>query len=206
MSATETLPFPIGQTFFTDQTVDNTNNSPTNLGGKDYWVEDVDHSASSGAKTHRSGRRRRLRVVKNDSGITLLPKRVVRYSNTAGERGTHVDGYTRLTAEDWAGVVDEFLPSTGVADGDWFYIAVEGPAVCLMPLSQVADITVGTAMVALTAVTSGSSTSGAVAAQDISGATQPLAEQVMNLIGRAMSTVGSASTGGAILVDLVGRY
>ena len=72
----------------------------------------------------RSNRTIRLRRVLNDSGGALLPKRVVQYK--AAGWGTTIGGYAGAT-ERGDGVVDEFLPAAGVADGAYFWMVVDGP-------------------------------------------------------------------------------
>jgi len=76
----------------------------------------------------RSGREVLMRLVKNDSGGELLPGRGVAYKATGADNfGKVVGGYSGA-GEKVDGVVDWTLPSAGVPDGKWFWMAVpRGP-------------------------------------------------------------------------------
>ena len=194
---TKQLPFERGTTANTGQTVDST--TLDNLEGKEYMVED--YSPSTGL--NRTGHMVKLRVVRNKAAAALLPKRLVTFSTTAGKYGNQVTGYADTTAEN-AYPVDEYLPAAGVAVDDLFYIVVEGPAVVLSDLAGGATnlVPVGTVLVALTAVTSGATTAGRVAPQDLTGATSPLALQVQNRLGYALTARTTSNTDADILVNI----
>lgn len=84
---------------------------------------DVDFTASSLVKPQNTNTMVTCRLVKNSAGAALTPRQVVKYSTTAW--GTEV--LTVAGAGEVAdGVVDEYLPSAGVADGDYFWIVVKG--------------------------------------------------------------------------------
>lgn len=72
-----------------------------------------------------------------------------------------------------------------------------------MTTSLAADATnllpVGTILVALTAATSGSTTSGRPAPQDLTGATALLGNQIQNQIGTALSAKTTANTNADVL-------
>lgn len=202
MAHYENLPFPRGGTFFGGGTPSTTDGSD-NLEGKEYWCEDLDYSASSGVKPHRSGHLVRLRVVRNASGGALLPKQRVSFKATAGNYLIgQVDGKCNSTAQGATAVVDEFLPAAGVAANDLFYVVVEGPAMHLTDLAGGASnlINVGSLLVCLTAVTSGATTAGRVAPQDLTGATANLGIQIQNRIGYALSAKTTANTNADVLV------
>jgi hypothetical protein len=172
--------------------------------GREFEVEDID---PSNPRNHRTGHIIRLRLVKNSSGVALLPKYLVTFK--AGTNRTEVDGYARTTAADGKSVVpvDEFLPSTGVPNGEYFWVVVHGPAMCYMPASEVADITEEDVLVALTAAASThSTTAGRVAKQDLTGATAVLGNQVNGAFGRALSAKSSSSTNSNILVFVHNRW
>lgn len=189
------LPFELG-------TYDTTG-AFAHLLGREYVVEYRGKTAPTSPAP--GGRLRKVKLCFNNSGATLLPQRLVQPQLTAGAYGYNVAGYSRLTAERVIGGIDEFLPSAGVPDQAYFWVVVKGPAKLLMPLSQVADIAVGDALVAITAATTGATTAGRVASQDLTGATALLAQQVQNLVGYALSAVSSSSTTNTpILVDLAG--
>ena len=169
--------------------------------GKLYQHEDVDYNQTGGTKPKRSGKYVTVMLVKNNSGFALLPKRLVALSTTAGQVG-QVAGYTRTTAAQGY-PVDEFLPSAGVPDGAYFYIVVQGPAMCIVSLSDLAAVVnVGDYVVAITAATSGATTAGRIAAQDLTGATAVLAAQILNRVGRALTARTTANTNSDILLDI----
>lgn len=174
------------------------------LEGREFWMEDV--SPLSGVAVSRTGRLCKVRLVRNISGINLLPKRLVTFSATAGKYGARVDGYVDTTAEHCY-PVDEYLPAAGVPDQSLFYIVVEGPALVLTDLAGGANnlIALGGNVVGLTAATSGATTAGRLAPIDLTGATALLANQIMNRVGRALTARTTANTNADILVDC-GRW
>lgn len=195
------LPFERGQTASSGlATVDAT--TLDNLEGREYIVEDVNPATG----VLRTSRLVRLRCVRNKAAAALLPKRLVSFAATAGKFGAYVDGYADTTAEE-SYPVDEYLPSTGVAVDDLFYIVIEGPALVLTDLAGADNnvLPVGTVLVALTGATSGATTSGRVAPQDLTGATALLAKQIQNRIGYALTAKTTANTNADILCD-VGRW
>lgn len=216
----ESPPFERGATRYDGQTIDSNNLGGTEEEGKEYWFPDYDRSSAPPYK-HRTGRLVKCRVVRNASGIALLPKRLVRYQKTAGNYKERVDGYTTLTAEDFAGVVDEWLPTAGVPNNDLFYIVVEGPTEILLPLAGAdfpADIAIGDALVALTAATSQATTAGRVKRLNLAlltatstGTTDgtlanDVGTHVLNTIGRAMSAKTTANTNSGVLADIFRRF
>jgi hypothetical protein len=208
MAHTENPPFQRGTTWNDGRTIDSSNLGGPQLEGTEWEFEDIDYS-SVGAKAQRTNRKVRCRIVRNASGIALLPKRVVRFKNTAGnDRVGQVDGYTTTTAADFAGVVDEWLPSAGVPANDLFYIVIEGPTRTLTDIAGDADnvFSVGDVVVALTAATSQATTAGRVGPQDLTGATALLANQVQNRIGTALSAKTTANTNADLLIDMFRRW
>lgn len=155
-----------------------------------------------GAKPKTSSRKTTCILVRNVGATALLPGYAVTFA--AGYRGKRVDGYARTTAVSVAGIVDDQLPSGGVAVGDLFWLMVKGPALLKTSLAGNAEnvIAEGGVLVALTAATSGATTAGRVNAQLLTGATQPLADQIQNRIGVAMSAKTTANTNANVLVDL----
>lgn len=184
-----------------------------NLLGREWLFEDLDYSASyTGARKARTNRLVRCRLVKNGTGAALLPKRLAKFSTTAGEYGAVMNGYVATTAGR-AYPVDEFLPSAGVPDGAYFWIVVGGPAVVLTPLATGefnGDIAVGQVLVGLTAVTAGATTAGRVACQNITGSSQATDytfafDQIQNAIGKALTAKTTSQTNADILVE-VGKW
>lgn len=206
----ENPPWKRGDTFFgIGGTADSASGSQYE--GREYWMDDEDMSASTsgsaGIKSLRTNHKVRVKVVRNTDTSNMLPKRLVTFEATAGADGIQqVNGYSRLTAQRIAGVVDEWLPAVGVAPNDLFYIVIEGPTRCLMPLSNLgADVAVGDQLVSITAAASTSTTAGRLGQQDLTGATALLADQIRHAVGRAMSTALTNSTNSDLLVH-IGRF
>lgn len=173
--------------------------------GSQKVFEDIDYStAVRGQRTNYQVTRR---LVKNSSGITLLAKRTVQFK--AGTNRTEVDGYSTTTANDGKTVVvvDEWL-TAGVPDGSYFWVTVHGPTECLTDLAGGANnlIPEETVLVALTAATSGATTAGRVAPQDLTGATAVLGNQINGAFARALSAKTTANTNADILVFLGNRW
>jgi hypothetical protein len=205
----ENPPFQRGETFYQGATVPTPDASDmaSQLEGTEWEFPDLDYSVAGPTKPRRSPAMVRCRVVRNLNAAALLPKRLVSFQGTAGAAAFgRVDGYTTTTAALAAGVLDEYLPSAGVPANDLCYAVVKGPALCLTPLSnQSADVAVNGVLVAITGATSGSTTSGRVANQDLTGATALLANQVQSAVGRAMSSKLTNDTNNSILVYM-GMY
>ncbi len=216
MAKQDNLPFPIGTTFFDGQTADTTTNTAITLEGKEYTTEDLDYS-KTGAKPYRSARLRKLMIVRNVSGIAILPMRLVtlQITGTDGKFALgRVDGY--CTTGPGGNVqaafpVDEFLPTAGCPNNDLCYVTVEGPATVLTSMATTdfnnasSAISVGDWLVSATAATSQATTAGHVATQGLaSGAIATTAATLANLIqhrlGRALSAVTSANTNVALLM------
>jgi hypothetical protein len=170
-------------------------------GTEAYFKDEVPQTGMAPA-LKRSGRTKVCRLVRNSSGISLLPKRAVKWES--GYRGTRVDGYCAVTAAECAGIVDDQLPAGGVADDDLFWVVRKGPCLLLTDLAGGANnvFSDGTVVVALTAATSQATTAGRIAPQSLTGATAVLGGQIQNAIGKAMSAKTTANTNADILVDL----
>lgn len=171
--------------------------------GHEKAFTDMVAGTAGAIDTRRSDRKVYCRLVRNTAGVNLLPKLAVKYeTNYWGKR---VDGYTRLTNDDCAGIVDPLLPAAGVADDDLFWLVVKGPCLCTTGTGadQLNVITEGSAVVAVTAATSqASATAGRVVLQKLTGATEVLGKAVQNRIGRAMSAKTTANTDVDILIDV----
>jgi hypothetical protein len=185
------------------------------LVGKTWLFEDLDLTTSAtntGAKKHRTGKMVECMLVKNGSGGALLPKRLVTFKTSSGPDYVGVvDGYARTTA-DRGYPVDEFLPAAGVPDGGYFFIVVKGPATVITPLAGSefnGDVSVGSVLVALTAATSGATTAGRVAVQNITGSSQAtdytfIFNQIQNAVGRALSAKTTGNTNADLFLDVKG--
>jgi hypothetical protein len=113
-------------------------------------------------------------AVKNTSGSALVPGSVAKFKDAAIL--SEVDGLA-TTSTALMGVVDEYLPTAGVPDGEIFWLVVRGPS----------TVTKTATSVAAGASYGLSATAGSAAAQS----TNPL-------LGYAIAT--SATTSGRILV------
>lgn len=205
MARNENPPFARGETFYNGETIDSNDLGGTNLEGKEWVFEDV--NPNTGVK--RTERPVRCRVVRNTAAVALLPKRLASFEAGALEYGSRIDGYALNSAANTPNEgypIDEYLPAAGVPVNDLCYIVVEGPAEVLTSLADMAtDLDLGEWCVAVTAATSAATTAGRVIPQLLTGATAPLAANVQNRIGRALSLAITSSTNTATVID-VGKW
>jgi hypothetical protein len=161
--------------------------------GRDFQFEDRDYSSTSGAFPTLSNNMVTVRVVKNSSGIALLPSRLVRFK--AGTNCTEVDGYGFTTGDKPIAVVDEYLPSAGVPNGDYFFVVTHGPTSVLTDLAAGANNLVPeeSALIALTAASSQATTAGRVAPLDLT-ATDSTNKAIIGVFARALSAKTTAQT------------
>ena len=169
--------------------------------------DDVDPTVTTGAKTKRSNRTVTAMLVRNVAAAALLPKFIVKWKS--GKRNLQVDGYTCITNEAAAGVVDEFLGSAGVAVNDLFWIVVKGPTLIKTPLEGDGTnvINLDDILGALTAATSGATTAGrvgvvALTATSTGTTNGALGNALFNTFGRAMSAKTTANTNADVLCDV----
>jgi hypothetical protein len=102
-----------GETWYNGATIDTNNLSGLHLEGQEKVFEDILWSGTSGVKSDRSvspGKSVRCRLVRNMSGITLLPKKMVQLDASNPGR---VTGYVVNTGQRGF-PIDEFLPAAGV--------------------------------------------------------------------------------------------
>lgn len=198
----DALPFPIGGTAGVSGATD-----LAHLEGREFVIEDRDYSSSTGGP--RSGYTgpdsRIVKIVRNSSGVALLPCLAVQYRS--GYSGRQVVGYTATNPSRPAGFVDEFLPAAGVANNDLFYIAVSG--LVSYKVSATASEAVLVAGEYLTTVTAAASTTsttaGRLTAAVTSGATAVLAAQLLNVIGINVSAATTADTNTNKLMRILNR-
>jgi hypothetical protein len=208
MARNENPPFSRGETFFNGGTVDTTDKSGLEFEGKTWIFEDLQYNTPNlvGAKPARSNRDVKCMIVRNVSGVALLPGQLVNLQ-TGGTDGRYflgrVDGLAYVTAQR-AYPVDEWLPAAGCPNHDLCWIVVAGPASVLTALDGGSDnvFSVGSLVVALTAVTSQATTAGRVAPQDLTGATSLLGKQIQNAIGTALSAATTANTNKQLLIEV----
>lgn len=166
--------------------------------------------------------------VRNNSGVTLYPGRAVAWDPAA--RGRRVIGYTNTTAQEVAGIVDEYLTwANGVRNGDCFWLVVKGHCVIPQPEAQASfadSWAAGDILYALTHGAGSTAAQSAVATSEAGrltrwattfSATQTTdgtaARIVMNRVARVVSAISSARssqvvtspimmTTGGVLVDV----
>lgn len=190
-----------GETFYQGAAIDLNNLQGGQLEGQVKVFEDIQWDSAESAKPTRTGsapgRKVKCMLVRNLSGVTLYKKRIVSL-NPLTKRA---EGYTITTAQrGWP--VDEFLPDTGVPNGDLFWVVVEGPAIVrTLMASQTANIAVGDLIVAATvnAASTAAGTTGTPGRPDtisitaLTTAAQGLA--VVNHARNAMLAMSAATTG-----------
>jgi len=198
-------PFGLGQTLFsmgaTETTVknDSFHGLQSSAAYGDQWAGCVKEFTDVNPNTGlvRTNRRKVCVAVKNTFGTAgtdvLLPKRVVRFSLTAGKLLSEVDGYSAETNEERVGVVDEFLPSSGVAKGDIFWVTVDGPTEITHALSGT-NIAAGDRVCAITATASNVSAAGRVTPSSLTAGTANPGNNGIGVLGYALSAGTSGST------------
>jgi hypothetical protein len=92
-------------------------------------------------------------AVRNTSGAPLLPGAVVKFKKSAIL--DEVDGVAAAATDAPLGVVDEYLPPSGVANGDVFWLVVSGP----VAITTAATLAAG----ALVTATAGAAATGTAA-------------------------------------------
>lgn len=189
--------FELGETFYGIGGTPVAADSFTNL-GQEWWFNDPNYNMKM----------RKMRLVRNKSGINLLPKMAVRFkTSTANDPcgfETEIDGYGATTAERIV-LVDDQLPAAGVADGDVFWVCVEGEHLGITAKEADARnvINVGSFVAANSAAASTfSTTAGRLQVIDLSGATANLGNMILNAIGRAMTAQTTGNTNADIRVVL----
>lgn len=196
------IPFDRGQTYFGGNTTDST--SGEHLLGQTAEFHDKTYTGAGGVQypRHGGGVKNLCMLVRNTSGIALLPGRVAVWKT--GKRFKEVDGYVTTTAAEGAGVVDEWLPTAGVAANDIFWLMRKG--VTLGRMSNSADETAvtseGSVLCAMTAATSQATSAGRMRPVDWTTAATgvTLGNQIANAFGRAMSANTTAQTNRLLLV------
>lgn len=191
MARDENMPFPLGQTYFGGDTTVIDPVVGASLEGQEYVIEDDNLSNGTiGANVNRSGRRRKVRIVRNLNAAALLGGQIAKFSlagTLVGDIVGKVNGLV-ATAADKGAPVDEFLGVNGCLQNDLCYVVIDG-------LAQVKTDSAGTTTVAIGGVVvPGATTAGSVVAQDTTQTGANLFNQIQNAIGRAATAVAAAST------------
>jgi hypothetical protein len=134
----------------------------------------------------RSGKLKKCIAVRNVSGQVLRAKRAVAWKNGTTSLGNvanyrEVSGYSRLTNDAVAGIVDEFIPSSGVANNDIFWVTVEGPTELLVGQTVAVGDTVAAVTAHTTNATDSAGTGGYGATVSVTVAPQ------VGVLGRVVS-------------------
>lgn len=198
MPAQDQLPFAIGSTWFNGGTTDTT--SGAEWEGREFDILDLDYTTNPAKpRAFSNGTEiKRVRVVRNvcptgaGTSTAILPGMLCSFK--AGLYGKQVDGYvTTDAAEGYP--ADEFLPAAGCPQNDLFYITVSGPAGVMASVDATnANFSAGSVLVALTAATSGATTSGRVAPQTLNTTSTTLGNMVQNRVGVALSACTTGQT------------
>lgn len=203
MELDSALPFPLGETL-TGKNAAGTLINNDKL-GLIYKVPYQDLSASLIRTALQRNTYRPLIVValRNESGLTLQPKRVVRVSLTAGYSALEaVDGYTVTLGQKLAVFTDPFV--TSIADDDIFWGILSGPTIVKTAYVEAdfnGQIAVGAQLVAATGSTSGNSQNGRVSNVTLPGQTG--ATLAFNMAANLLAVALSARTTGNTDADLL---
>lgn len=191
-----------GKTYLTgpQRTADSTYTTSVALEGILKTFKDLDYSGTARVKAPRTGGEVVCRLVRNASGRTLLPKMAVVWK--PGFIGTRIAYFSATESGPVAGIVDEWLPSGGVANNDLFWLAVRGPSLCLKESSTTA-INYDDWVAAITAAASTTSTTaGRIRAVAATSESTTQLSHALNRIGRAMSTSNTSGASTDFLVHL----
>lgn len=178
-------PFALGQTLGVSSLTDGTG-----------WVGVVkqfpDVNPITGAI--RSNRIKTCVAVRNVATIALAPKRTVVFATAAGLGGlSTVIGYSAVLNAEHVGVVDEYLPTAGVAINDVFWVTVDGPTEVAGLVSGTA-IAAGDRIAAVSAAASTGLTAGRVGPSLLSAASTAAGDAGLGVIGYAMSASSTSAT------------
>ncbi len=186
-------PCPRGTVFYDDsRTVPAVAGDMNRLEGLPVCYEDISYVDKA---TKVSGREVKAILVKNVSGIALLPGTLVKWKT--GYVGRQVDGYTKETGDKVAGIVDDWLPAAGAADDQVFNLIIGGPV--RVRTNYLGDATTPIAVDDLIHSNTGSST---LVATDGAGKVATLSAAVTEaelgderaVIGRALSAATTAQS------------
>jgi len=186
-----------------NRTPDSTSTTTLAIRGIRKAFKDLDYTSGLTGTTTvlapRSGGNVECILVRNSSGIALTPGRLVTWKTNL--QGKEVDGYATTDFCQVAGVVDEFLPSTGVANNDYFWLVVKGP--CLV--KKAADtntLTKDVEVVAVTAASSQAAGAGRIQTLALANNATSNTSMALNKVGVAMSTSNTSGANVLVYLDL----
>ncbi len=209
----EAPPFQLGETLKGTMPGDSSTLINNDKLGVRHAFPHVDYSITGNTQSRSllSGHKICAIALRNESGVTLLGKRLALLTLTAGySQLKSVDGYARPYLVGKTILIDPWLPSGGVADDDIFWGIYQGPAMCLTPTVAadfVGAVTAGAPLVAATAATTQTSSAGRIANITLPGQTGDTqsVSAALNLIGFALSTKTTDLTNSDLLVNLALR-
>jgi hypothetical protein len=175
-----------------------------NLGGGNF---------ASGNKARLSGRSIIAVMLRNTSGGVLLGKRIGILDEVTAGYGLleTCSGYSDTLAQRNVVVVDDKLPSGGVADDDIFWGILQGPTTVLTPHVE-ADfngiISIGDPLVSSTATTTGATTAGRLSNVTVVGQTGGTQAFTMGrgVVATALSAATTGNTNSDLLVNACIQY
>jgi hypothetical protein len=168
-----------------------------NLEGMEYVVRDAGpNSPISSSPTQAPVK---IRCVRNLSGIYLLPRRMVTLDPTNNYRSSL--GYAQAASGELAFPVDEFLPATGVAPNDLFYVVTGGPSEVMLPATGMDTILVGSLIDILFATSGVTTTAGRVKLTTFPSSYASAADglAIANRLRNSLTSLTASSTANAIL-------
>lgn len=158
--------------------------------------QDINFGLAGSAKVLRTKNMVWGRWMRNVSGGALLPKRVVKckIDGTGNEVLGEFDGYAATIGTDYAaGVIDEWLPSTGCPDDDICFVVFRGPSKVTTAAAGDTTIIVGERLIF--------ATDGKVVGQDLNPAAgTATSNQLNSFVGRATNAVNAINTD--VLADI----
>ncbi len=211
------IPFGLGSTFYGPTQSIDVSSTYANVKGVGYEgleCEFVDVDPSDLTR-QRAGSTIKTRIVRNVSGVTLQGKYFGSYAG--GTKLKRIAGYHRVDNDIVAGVIDPYLPSNGVRDGDLCHVVEEGYCIHKTPKAG-ADFgtvawTVGQDLCAVTdTAANGTTTTSANIAGRMQGittgtwtATQTTDGTMANYVRNVAAEVMSAMTSGQTSTDCLIR-
>ncbi len=189
-------PFKRGQTFYGGTPTDAA--AHANLLGKLYAFDDYAAPVGSNPPVLRSGAPVICMLVQNTSGSAIAPKMLCEMKND-GTTSRHYLGEVMgisPTVGDRCFPADEHLPAAGVADDDFFFVVVSGPAMCVT--DSAGDTTIGVGHF----VVPGAGTAGRVVGQATSEDDADIFPQIQGAVGRCIAAIDATSTNILIYVTM----
>ena len=209
MPDNQVQPVPRGKTFYGDRVIDPLNyGTSVQLEGTQTVFKNTDPSDRTKL---RNAADLKCILVRNTTGGILFRGQAVAWA--AGFRGRRVNALVSTTAQEIAGFVDDHLPTSGVRDGDMFWLIVEGDVLVPTPMAGAGfngDWSAGNLLYALTAAgtTLGSTAAagrlskwnGTFSAAQTTDGTAGLI--LANRAGRAISAATTGETNATRLINV----